>query len=128
MWRVSCQTPLVCTGIEMDVISIRAMTDELQKMAEEQARPSVGRRLLQAAKVVGVGLAGYGAGLSAGYGAMKGINYLAGRANKPIPPELMAAIARKAGDIGGIGMMLWQSRQAEEIERAVKGDLPSAKR
>jgi hypothetical protein len=73
--------------------------------------------LLHAAKVVGGGLASFGAGAAAGYGGQMAINHLFG---KPAIAGRARAIAPVLGGAFGLAYNQYKSHEAEELRNALK--------
>lgn len=71
---------------------------------------------LHAAKMVGAGLASFGAGAAGGYGGALGVSKLFG---KPLPPRIRA-IAPVLGGAFGLAYNQYKSHEAEELRNALK--------
>jgi len=92
--------------------------EELCKTAES-APPKKKNPHIEAAKVVGSGIAGLLAGQVAGVGTAKVLEYLTGKSGGN-PADLARKIGPAAGAAGGILYPLWQSHMEKARKDAVE--------
>ena len=93
----------------------------LEKVAAEPERPK--GRIAPAAKVIGVGALGFGAGTLLGAGAAA----LANKAHEkmygaPIPTNTFYRVAPVLGGAMGISYALFKAREQEELRRVYQDD------
>lgn len=89
--------------------------EELTKIAEEE--PKKKNPHIAAAKVIGSGLLGFGAGQIAGVGLGKGLEYLTGRQGGN-PADMARKIAPIVGGVSGIIYPIWQNHQRKAADHA----------
>jgi hypothetical protein len=90
---------------------------ELSKIAAEQPAEKKKNPHLEAAKVIGGGILGFGAGQLAGVGIGKGLEYLTKRKGGN-PADMARKVAPIAGAAAGILYPLWQSNQRKAADDA----------
>lgn len=91
--------------------------EELSKVAEQQPEKKKQNPHIAAAKVIGGGLLGFGAGQLAGVGVGKGIEYLTKRQGGN-PADVARKLAPIIGTAGGIIYPIWQSHQRKAADDA----------
>jgi hypothetical protein len=92
----------------------------LEKLAEDGKGPGFFKGYaLPAAKVIGSGLAGLGAGYAVGAGLGKGIEHVVGRVGGN-PADAARKIAPVAGTALGVLYPMWKAREQQEILNAIQ--------